>query len=161
MKAWRVAALAGALLWGACSKESAPAQAPASKPAAPAPKAEKAAPAPAAEPEAAPQEEAKAERPQAAEPEQPSDAPPEFKIGQPRDQVMKLFGDCAERRAFRPAVPPDSLYVEIYQPKREERCLKRLGERRFTIRGDSLYEITPGLYAPPPKPRPRPKNRDL
>jgi hypothetical protein len=143
---WRAAALAGALLCGACSKdkEKAPAPAPAAQP--PAAKAE--APAqPAQEPEAAPEP---SEAPQAAA-EEDSGPPPEFKIGQSRDEVMQRFGTCAVRRVFVPA-GPGSLYVEVYQPKDTEACRKRLGERQFTIRGGSLYTLTPGLI-PPEAPR--------
>jgi hypothetical protein len=62
---------------------------------------------------------------------------------------MHGLGKCAERRVFVPA-GPGSLYVEVYQPKEDEACRKRLGERHFTIRGGSLYEITPGLIPPEP-----------
>ncbi|WP_224361589.1 hypothetical protein [Hyalangium versicolor] len=144
---WRVAALAGALLWGACSKkEEAPAPAAPPQPA----KAE-AAPEPAPTPEA---EEAKPEEAQAEAPAEDNGAPPEFKVGQTRDEVMQLFGNCAVRRIFVPPAP-GALYVEVYQAKDEERCIKRLGERHFTIRGGTLYEITPGLV-PPDAPRHEP-----
>lgn len=139
---WRAAALAGALLFGACSKEKAPAPAPApqaqpEKPAAPATEQEPQAAAPAEAPTAAPEED--------------KGPPPEFKVGLSRDEVMQRFGNCAVRRVFLPA-GPGSLYVEIYQPKDDEHCRKRLGERQFTIRGGSLYQITPGLI-PPDAPR--------
>jgi hypothetical protein len=75
--------------------------------------------------------------------------PPEFKLGQPRPEVMRLFGSCAERRVFEPP-GPGRLYVEVYQPKETEACLKRLGERQFTIRGGELFKITPGLIPKPP-----------
>ncbi len=96
---WRAAALAGALLCGACSKEKAPAPAPATQ----AQPAKAAAPAePATEP--APQAAAPSEQPPAA-PEEDNGPPPEFKIGQERAEVMKLFGKCAVRRIFEPAGP--------------------------------------------------------
>lgn len=147
MTSWRMAALAGALLWGACSKEPAPA---------PAPKPVQAAQ-PAAEPEQAEEAEAEAEAPAeqaAAEPEAPP-APrvddgvrPEFKVGQDRDEVMKLFDGCAERRVFMPP-GPGSLYVEVYQAREDEACIKRLGDRHFLIRGGLLHSITPGRMPPP------------
>jgi len=149
---WRVAALAGALLWGACSKEPAPTQepAPATQPAqAPKPAAE-----PAAEPEA--QAEAPTAEPQAADAPPPDAAPPEFKIGQTHREVMRLFGNCAERRVFEPP-GPGRLYVEIFQPKDTEACRKYLGERQFMMRGGLLYRITPGLIPPEPPPSERPE----
>jgi outer membrane biosynthesis protein TonB len=145
MKSWKVAALAGALLWGACSKEPAPAPAPAPKPVT---QAATPAPEPEAEPEA--EEPAPAAQPEP-EPVVDTGEPPEFKIGQTRSEVMRLFGNCAERRAFVPAAP-GALYVEIYQPKATEACVKRLGERHFTIRGGELYKIEPGIFPPEPPP---------
>lgn len=138
--AWRAAALAGALLWGACSKEPAPAQAPAPKPA----RAE------ASEDSATPESEAPetAENTESEPEVEDKGPPPEFKLGQSRSEVMNLFGNCAERREFIPA-GPNSLYVEIYQAKDTEACRKRLGERHFTIRGGELYRITDGLIPPP------------
>lgn len=147
---WRVvAALAGALLWGACNKEQAPAPAPAAKPQ-PAMVEEPSQPAAEPQPEEAPTEEAQA----APVDEGP---PPEFKIGQTRDELMDLFGTCAERRVF---IPPrqGALYVEVFQAKDDEHCRKRLGERQFTIRGGELYQITPGLI-PPEKPRGKPDEK--
>ncbi len=156
MKNWRVAALAGALLWGACSKEPAPAPAPAPKPVA----AAEPAPEPAQTEEAEAESEAPAEE-AAAEPEAPR-APrvddgerPEFKVGQSRDDVMKLFDGCAERRVFIPP-GPGSLYVEVYQAINDEACIKRLGDRHFLIRGGLLHSISPGRmpepqYVPPPE----------
>lgn len=142
--AWRMMALGGALLWGACSKEPAPAKdTPAAQPAQ--------APKPAEEPAAAPEAEAPSEEPQAAAPAEEDATPREFKIGQSREEVMKLFGNCAERKVFIPP-GPKSLYVEIYQPKNTELCKKRLGERQFTIRGGELFKLTPGLIPPPPPP---------
>jgi hypothetical protein len=151
MTTWRAAALAGALLWGACSKEPAPAPAPAPEPK---PEAQAPAPEPVAEPEPEPEEPpTTAEAPP---PVEDTGEPPEFKIGQSRAEVMHLFGNCAERKVFLPPAP-GALYVEIYQPKEDEACRKRLGERQFTIRGDVLHQITPGLipepsgtYEPPP-----------
>ncbi|MFL5346795.1 MAG: hypothetical protein ACJ8AT_18595 [Hyalangium sp.] len=143
MTPWRAAALAGALLFGACSKAPAPAPAPTPQ-AQPQAAAAPAAPATEQEPQAA----APSEEPAAA-PEEDKGPPPEFKIGQSRDEVMQRFGNCAVRRVFEPA-GPGSLYVEIYQPKDDEHCRKRLGERQFTIRGGSLYQITPGLIPPEP-----------
>jgi hypothetical protein len=145
---WRLAALAGALLWGACSKEPAPAPAPAS-----APKPEQA-PAPAEEPAATPEPEGSPEESQAAAPEDTK--PPEFTLGQSRAELMRLFGKCAERRAFAPG-GPGKLYVEIYQAKNTEACLKHLGERHFTIRGGTLFRITPGLIPPEPPPKEPPE----
>lgn len=147
-----VAALAGALLWGACSKEQAPAPAPAPKAQ---PRKAEAPAQPAPEPEAAATP-PPSEEPQAAEPVEDNSPPPEFKVGQTRDEVMRLFGNCAERRAFVPPAP-GRLYVEIYQAKENEHCRKRLGERHFTIRGGELYQITPGLIPPEPPPRPTPE----
>jgi hypothetical protein len=143
--------LGGALLWGACSKEPAPQAAPAAQP--------EQAPKPAEEAAAEPEsEEAPSAKPQAAAPAQAEEdaTPREFKEGQSRSEVMKLFGNCAERKAFIPP-GPKSLYVEVYQPKNTELCKKRLGERRFTIRGGKLQQITPGMIPelrPPPKPSP-------
>lgn len=144
--------LGGALLWGACSKEPAPEATPAAQPEQAPKPAEEAA---AAEPES---EEAPSEEPQAAAPAQAEEdaTPREFKEGQSRSEVMKLFGNCAERKAFIPPAPK-SLYVEVYQPKNTEVCKKRLGERRFTIRGGKLHQITPGMipeFIPPPPPPP-------
>src|SRR5687767_14084634 len=113
MTAWRVAALAGALLGGACSKEPAPAPAPAPKPT-------QAAPEPTSESEPAPEPEAEAAEAVAAEPAAPppppapTGTPPEFKLGMQRDEVMRLFSGCAERRVFMPP-GPGRLYVEVYQ----------------------------------------------
>lgn len=141
---WRMVVLGGALLWGACSKERAPAEdAPATEPAQ--------APKPAEQPAAAPEAEAEApsKESQAAPAEEEDDTPREFKVGQSRDEVMQLFGTCAERKAFIPP-GPNNLYVEVFQPKNTEVCKKRLGERQFTIRGGQLFQITPGLIPPPP-----------
>lgn len=138
---WPLAALAGVLLGGACSKEPASAvPAPASQPAQ--------APAPAEEPAASPEEESEepSQKPQAAAEEA---GPPEFTVGQKREEVVRLFGDCAERIAFEPP-GPNKLYVEIYQAKNTEACKERLGQRQFTIRGGELYQITPGWVPPPP-----------
>jgi hypothetical protein len=151
-----VAALAGALLWGACSKEQAPAPAPAPK-AQPRQEEAPAQPAPEPEAEATPPP---SEEPQAAAPEEDNGPPPEFKVGQTRDEVMSLFGGCAERRAFVPP-GPGRLYAEVYQAKEDERCRKRLGERHFTIRGGSLYEITPGLIPPEPTRKERPADEAI
>jgi hypothetical protein len=139
-------ALGGALLWGACSKEPAPAKdTPAAQPAQ--------APKPAEEAAATPEAEADSpsENAQAAAPAEDDATPREFKVGQSRDEVMKLFGHCAERTAFVPP-GPKTLYVEVYQAKNTETCKKRLGERQFTIRGGELFKITPGWIPPPPPP---------
>jgi hypothetical protein len=146
MKPWKAAALAGALLWGACSQEPAPTPTPAPRPApqAAAPEVE-----PEAEPEA--EEPAPAEEPEPTAEAAGTGAPPEFKLGQTREEVLALFGDCAVRREFVPP-GPGSLYVEIYQAKDTEACRKRLGERHFSIRGGELHRITPGLL-PPKRPR--------
>jgi hypothetical protein len=147
---WKLAVLAGALLVGACSKKE-PAPAPA---AASASKAEQA-PAPAGEP-ATPESgsEASPEEAQAAAPD--DGKPPEFTLGQSRAELMQRFGNCAERRAFEPP-GPGKLYVEIYQAKNTEACRKRLGERQFTIRGGTLFRITPGLIPPEPPPKEPPE----
>ncbi len=148
---WRFAVLAGALLGGACSKSPAPAPAPVASPAKVEAPAEQApAPAPAAE---APESSGEAA---AAAPAQDDGTPPEFKLGQTREEVMERFGTCAVRRVFLPA-GPGSLYVEIYQAKDDEACIKRLGERHFTIRGGTLYEMTPGLIPPEPPPHEKPE----
>jgi hypothetical protein len=147
-----VAALAGALLWGACSKEPAPTEAPAAAQPAQASK-------PAAEPDAQPDEdtaEAPSQEPQAEAAPVPDGAKPEFQVGQNREEVMRLLGACAERRFFEPP-GPGKLYVEIYQPKNEKACLERLGERQFMIRGGLLHKITPGLIPPEPPPREPPE----
>jgi hypothetical protein len=141
---WRMVVLGGALLWGACSKEKAPAEpAPAAQPA----QAPKPAEQPAAAPEAA--AETPSEESKAAAPAEDDATPQEFKAGQSREEVMRLFGNCAERKAFIPP-GPKNLYVEIYQPKNTEVCKKRLGERQFTIKGGQLVQLTPGLIPPPP-----------
>jgi hypothetical protein len=156
MTTWRAAALTGALLLGACSKEPAPAQAPAPKPT-PAAKEPAADSEPAAEPEA----EAEAQAPEAAAqptPEPvapPTGEPPQFKVGMKRDEVMRLFSGCAERKLFIPP-GPGALYVEIYQAREDEACIKWLGDRHFLIRGDALHSISPGRmpepkYVPPPE----------
>lgn len=140
-RSWSLAALSGALLWGACSKDKEQAPAPAAPTAQPAQ-----APKPAAEPAAEPEAEAPSQEPEAA---QDDGTPPEFTLGQSRDELMKLFKDCAERRYFEPP-GPGKLYVEIFQAKDSEACKKRLGERQFMIRGGRLHQITPGLIPPEP-----------
>jgi len=148
MSSWRLAALAGALLWGACSREQAPAPAPKPVQAAQAPAAEPA-PAEEAEPEEAeaPAEQAAAE-PAPAPPRVDDGARPEFTVGQKRDEVMRLFDGCAERRVFIPP-GPGTMYVEVYQAREDEACIKRLGDRHFLIRGDVLHSISPGRMPPP------------
>jgi hypothetical protein len=141
---WRMVVLGGALLWGACSKEKAPAEtAPAAQP--------EQAPKPGEQPAAAPEAaaEAPSQESKAAAPAEDDATPQEFKVGQSRDEVMRLFGKCAERKAFVPPGPKNQ-YVEIYQPKNTEVCKKRLGERQFTIKGGKLLQFTPGLIPPPP-----------
>jgi hypothetical protein len=145
--------LGGALLWGACSKEPAPKEAPAAQPAKDSQPAGKPAGTP-EDPAEAPSEESQAAAPAVEE------APPEFKIGQSRDEVMKLFAKCGERKAFMPP-GPKTLYVEIFQPKNTEECKKRLGERRFTIRGGELVQITPGMIPPPPPPSKRTSSESM
>lgn len=156
---WRSAALAGALLMlGACSKAQEPG------PAAPPP----------AEPwaEPAPHEGAKEAR-KLALVEQPSKVeyvmprepvtgtapagppPADFKLGQSREDVVRLLGDCAERMQYLPG-GSGSLSVEILQP-REGECRKRLGDRHFTLTGGVLKEMRPGALPPPPAPKPPPK----
>jgi hypothetical protein len=142
-----MAALAGALLWGACSKEPAPA---------PAPKPAQAAQEPAAEPESAEEAEPEAEAPAEQAAAEPAPAPPrvddgvrpEFKLGQKRDEVMRLFDGCAERRVYIPPAP-GTLYVEVYQAREDEACIKRLGDRHFLIRAGVLHSISPGRMPPP------------
>jgi hypothetical protein len=141
---WKVVVLGGALLWGACSKERAPAEAAPTAQPEQAPKPDEQ---PAAAPEAA--AEAPSGEPQAAAPAEEDDTPREFKEGQKRAEVMRLFGTCAERKVFIPP-GPKNLYVEVFQPKNTEVCKKRLGERQFTIRGGQLHQMTPGLIPPPP-----------
>ncbi|MDY7227654.1 hypothetical protein [Hyalangium rubrum] len=141
-----MAALAGALLCGACSKEPAPAPAPAAKPA---PEARETEPAPEPAAEAEPEAQAQAEEAAPAAPVADTGPAPEFKIGQHRDEVMRLFGNCAERRVFVPGGPNGAQYVEVYQAKEDEACIKRLGDRHFLIRGDFLHEISPGRMVPP------------
>jgi hypothetical protein len=111
---------------------------------------------PASEPEAeAPAAEAEAAPAAPAEPMADTGEPPEFKVGQQRDEVMRLFGSCAERRVFIPP-GPGSLYVEVYQAREDEACIKRLGDRHFLIKGGVLDNISPGRmpepkYVPPPE----------
>jgi hypothetical protein len=149
MRTWRtLALLAGALVWGACSKkEPAPAPAAVPAPAAPSPAPEargEAAPAEAAEPEAVPEEVAvAAPAPQIP----PEDLPKDFARGQPREVVLALLGECAERPIFYPAGPGRQT-VEVYQP-REGECRKKLGERRLMVVGEVLQEILPGVAVPP------------
>ncbi len=157
-RGWRGAALAALLLGaGACSsKEQEPA------PAAPA------APQAGSRPASAPVVDAQGQRVHeqpSRQPERPlppvtaledaSPLPKDFEVGQPREVVMRLLGDCAERMHY---LPPGAgtLMVEIVQPKEGE-CRKRLGERRFMLVGGVLKEITPGTLAPPPPPQPPPK----
>lgn len=141
-RSWKLAALSGALLCGACSKgkEQAPAE-PAAEPAQ--------APKPAAEPAAEPEAQAEAPSKEPEDAAEDDGTPPEFTIGQRREEVMKLFKKCAERRFFEPP-GPGKLYVEIYQPKDTEACKQRLGERQFMIVGGRLKQITPGLIPPEP-----------
>ncbi|HYH94325.1 hypothetical protein [Hyalangium sp.] len=146
---WKLALLSGALLVGACSKKE-PAPAPET---ASAPKPEQA-PAPAEESATTPEPSGSPEEAEAVAPD--DGKPPEFTLGQSRAELMRLFGSCAERRAFEPP-GPGKLYVEIYQAKDTEACRKRLGERQFTIRGGTLFRITPGLIPPEPPPKEPPE----
>ncbi|SEU24920.1 hypothetical protein [Stigmatella erecta] len=150
---WTLAALTGALLGGACTKEPAPAPAEAPQRAS----AEPSSPAPGGE--AAPGAEAD-EAPTPSEGAEPSGeaavpaAPESFQVGQQRNEVMRLFAGCAERKIFMPG-GNGALYVEVYQPKPSEECFERLGKRQFTIRGGELFRITDGLMpesngGPPP-----------
>ncbi|WP_225410329.1 hypothetical protein [Stigmatella hybrida] len=151
---WTLAALMGALLGGACSKEPAPASAEA-PPGAPSPTSS---PAPGGE--AAPEAEEAADPtpPEAPAPtgEAPPPATPEsFQVGQQRNEVMRLFAGCGERKILVPG-GHGALYVEVYQPKPTEECFERLGKRQFTIRGGTLLRITDGLIVesdsvPPPR----------
>jgi hypothetical protein len=152
MRVCKAAALAAAVLvWGACSKpqEPAPAAAPL-KPgwtAAPsAPTLDPVVPKAAVEP---PREEVKP-----VAPPPPLELPKDFQVGQPREVVLGMLGDCAERMFFLPG-GSGNLSVEIFQPKEGE-CRKRLGERRFTVTGGKLERVTPGVLAPKPPPGPRP-----
>ncbi|MDC0713054.1 hypothetical protein POL68_31620 [Stigmatella sp. ncwal1] len=153
---WKVAVLTGALLGGACSKEpaSAPAEAPRAAPAgaptSPAPQGQ-------ADSEAEAEASASPETPAPAPKAGGAQGPDDFKEGQSRDEVMALFGDCAERKIFLPG-GNGALYVEVYQPKDSEECYERLGKRQFTIRGGELFRVTDGLIArqeapssPPPE----------
>nr|AYM52277.1 hypothetical protein [Stigmatella aurantiaca Sg a15] len=153
LNTWTVAALTSALLVGACSKEPAPAPAKADVPAAPtAPK-----PTPEVKSEPTPDTEASAPSADTTPVEEAAPrakSPEDFKLGQKRDEVMELFGSCAERKLFLPG-GNGALYVEVYQPKGSEECFQRLGKRQFTIRGGELFRITDGLIArtenlPPP-----------
>ncbi len=151
-RTWRtLALLGGALAWGACSKEPAPAPAPAPAAApSPAPAAVgDAAPAEAPEPEPVAVE----EDPAPVEPEAPAaPLPKDFAVGQPREVVLALLGECAERPVFYPGSPGRQT-VEVYQP-REGECRKKLGERRLMVVGEKLQEILPGVAATPPPPEP-------
>jgi hypothetical protein len=79
--------------------------------------------------------------------------PTDIKVGQSREVVLGLLGDCAERAYFLPG-GSGNLSVEIYQPKEGE-CRKRLGERHFVLTGEKLERVTPGVL-PPPGPPHRP-----
>jgi hypothetical protein len=141
---WTLAALTGALLGGACTKEP---PAPASAPVA------QGAPAPTPSPASGGEEVAEAEEtedaasPEGTEPTAeavPEATPASFQVGQARNEVMRLFAGCAERKLFVPG-GNGALYVEVYQPKASEPCIERLGKRQFTIRGGELFRITDGL----------------
>jgi hypothetical protein len=148
-------ALTGALLvLGACSKEE---KAPAA-PAAAAPRAE-----PSSQGSAeAPRTDVGLEQPSTVEyvmprepvtaKEPPGPPPADFKLGQSREDVMRLLGDCSERMHYLPG-GPGSLSVEIVQPK-EGDCRKRLGERHLIITGGLLQEIRPGALPPLREPKP-------
>lgn len=147
-------ALAGALLLWGCSKpqEEPPPAAPTAnlKPgwaAGPsAPKQEEPAPAAPSQPF---EPESKPVAPRPPDPPLPTD----IRVGQSREVVLGILGDCAERAYFLPG-GSGSLSVEIVQPKEGE-CRKRLGERHFVLTGEKLERVTPGLL-PPPGPRHRP-----
>ncbi len=154
----RGAALAALLLGlGACSKEQEPA------PAAPAPQA--AAPGASAprvaaqgarlQEQAAPEEPPPPEPPPEPEPENTEPLPKDFAPGQPREVVLRMLGECAERVHY---VPPlgGNLMVEVVQPKEGE-CRARLGDRRLMLVGGVLKDILPGAQPPPP---PSPPVRD-
>lgn len=147
-------ALAGALLMmgGACSK---PPEEPAAAPAPAAPlkpewpsmpsvhqEAGKTPPPPPAfEPES---------HPVAPQPPSPP-LPTEIRVGQSREVVLGILGDCAERAYFLPG-GSGNLSVEIVQPKEGE-CRKRLGERHFVLTGEKLERVNPGVLPPPGPPR--------
>lgn len=161
---WRRAARAGALtgallVLGACSKpqEQAPGAPPPAGPRAEAPVREAAEQAPMA---------ALVERPSKVEyvmPREPvtgtapaGPPPADFQLGQSREDVVRLLGECAERMHYLPG-GSGSLSVEILQPK-EGDCRKRLGERHFTLTGGVLKEMRPGALPPPLAPKPPPKD---
>ncbi|XXF77356.1 hypothetical protein P2318_30540 [Myxococcaceae bacterium GXIMD 01537] len=157
---WRSAALLGALLMAtgaACTKPQEPA--PAVAPPASAPRA--AAPSEGAPPAA---ERRSLEQPSTDNrvlPWEPvtgtadvGPLPKDFQRGQPRDVVVTMLGECAERVQLRPG-GPGALTVEIFQP-REGECLKRLGERHFTLKGGVLESVTAGLLPLPAPPAPPP-----
>ena len=156
---WSALALTGALLLGACSKQEPP---------------DTSLPPPAPLPSAMPRApKGTPEAPRASLAEQPSDVeyvmprapvtanaapgplPRGFMLGQPRADVLRLLGDCAERMHYLPG-GSGSLSVEIVQPKAGE-CRKRLGDRHFTLTGGVLKAMTPGALPPPPAPRPPPQ----
>lgn len=83
-------------------------------------------------------------------------APTEFKLGQSREDVVRLLGECAERMHYLPG-GSGSLSVEILQPMAGA-CRERLGERHFTLTGGVLKEMRPGALPPPPAPKPRPQD---
>ena len=83
-------------------------------------------------------------------------APTELKLGQSREDVVRVLGDCAERMHYLPG-GSGSLSVEVLQPKEGE-CRKRLGDRHFTLTGGVLKEMRPGALPPPPAPKPPPKD---
>jgi hypothetical protein len=155
-------AVTGALLvLGGCSKQEE--QAPAApSPAAPQAEPSAQAPAEAPRPPVGLEQPSKVEYVMPREPvtakEPPGPPPKDFKLGQSREDVMRLLGDCAERMHYLPG-GPGSLSVEIVQPK-EGDCRKRLGERHLFITGGLLQEIRPGALTPPP-PAPKPPPEDV
>jgi hypothetical protein len=149
MKSGTVAALTGALLVGACTKEPAPA-APAEAPPRASPAEAPQAPREEAESLAGAEEATPSEEEAAPAGEAPPAATPDsFQVGQQRDEVMRLFAGCAERKILLPG-GNGALYVEVYQPRPDETCFERLGKRQFTIRGGELFRITDGLMPEPP-----------
>jgi hypothetical protein len=161
MHGWRGAALAGALLVGAaCSKPEEPAlDVP---PVASAPAA--ASPAPGGtggEERRAPlvEQPSKVEYVMPRTPvtaQAPAGPPPaDFKLGQSREDVLRLLGECAERMHFLPG-GSGGLSVEVVQPKAGE-CRQRLGHRHFTLTGGVLQSISPGALPPPRPSKPSPE----
>ncbi len=78
----------------------------------------------------------------------PQGADPDLKVGMTRDELMTVMGNCAERTTLIPAYRGRSV-VEVFQPRREEACLKRFGPRRIFVAGLTVSEIQPGMDPSP------------